>query len=63
MKQDIAKLVLQLAKLESGDNEYKNLYLASLKAMTIASKYYDIECVIRVSSIHDSYLINVEIKD
>ena len=63
MRQELAKLVLQLAKLESGDNEYKNLYLASLKAMKIASKDYDIKCTIRINPIHDSYLIDVEIKD
>ena len=63
MKQDVAKLVLQLAKLESRDNEYKNLYLASLKAMVIAYRYYDIKCIIRINPIHDSYLIDVEIKD
>ena len=63
MRQDVAKLVLQLAKLESGYNEYRNLYLASIKVEAIMYKYYDIECIIRVNPIHDSYLIDVEIKD
>ena len=63
MKQELAKLVLQLSRLEFGDNEYKNLYLASKKVEEIMYKYYDIECIIRVNSIHDSYLIDVKIKD
>ena len=63
MKQDVANLVLQLARLESGDDEYMKLYSASLKAMVIAYRYYDIKCEIRINSIHDSYLIDIKIKD
>lgn len=63
MKQNVANLVLQLARLESGDNKYMKLYSASLKAMIIAYRYYDIKCVIRINPIHDSYLIDIEIKD
>ena len=63
MKQELVKLVLQLTKLESGDDEYMKLYSASLKAMVIAYRYYDIECTIRINPIHDSYLIDIKIKD